>query len=242
MNDSLFIFKNAANDSIALFGKDLSAIDASSGAVTLYFNSQDSSGADVNSVALGVTTGEENEVVEFLGQRAKTGGTLHFDDVVTGKNFPHGDITGITSITLNGVPSVGVNSQFRVLDKDSDYTLTSAESGAMVAIRSGNDIKLPTPEVGLLYTFFAAEDITTTNATIVSTSDGSTGVALMFGSITDGGAADPIDNDSTLTLNQGTATDSVIIRAYCVGSGTTANDQTWLIEGQTGATGSVTPS
>ena len=131
---------------------------------------------------------------------------------------------------------------FHVVDKDTDFTLSAADSGAYVAVKSGNDIKLPTPEVGLNYTFFAAEDIASTDATIKSTSDGSAVVALMFGSITDGGAADPIDNDSTLTLNNGTATDSVIIRAYCVGTGTSASNQTWLIEGQTGVSGSVTPS
>ena len=105
MNDSLFIFKNATNDSIALFGKDLSAIDASSGAVTLYFNSQDTSGADVNSVALTVTAGQENEVVQFLGERAKTGGTLLFDDEIAGNKFPHEDITAISSLALTGAPS-----------------------------------------------------------------------------------------------------------------------------------------
>ena len=174
MNGALFIFKNAANDSIALFGKDLSAIDASAGAVALYFNAQDSSGADVNSVALSVVSGKENQVVQLLGELARGEGIHVFDDEVAGNDFPSDHISGITSITLNGVPSVGVNSQFRVLDKDSNFTLTSAESGAFVAVRSGNDIKLPTPEVGLAYTFFAAEDIATNAATIVSTSDGST--------------------------------------------------------------------
>jgi hypothetical protein len=45
-----------------------------------------------------------------------------------------------------------------------------------------------------------------------------------------------------LTLNAGTATDSVVIRAYCVSSTTTAGANTWLIEGQTGVAASVTPS
>lgn len=240
MVNSLFIFKNSATDTTAFFGKDLTAVDASSGAVALYFNSQDTSGADVNSVALACASGNEADLCAAIAKDAHREGVFVYDDVAG--EYAQKAVTGITSITLNGVPSTGIHAQFNVIDNDSDFTLTAAQSGSLVAVRSGNDIKLPTPAVGLSYTFFAAEDITTTDATIVSTSDGSTAATLMFGSITDGGAADPIDDDNTLTLNAGTATDSVVIRAYCVSSTTTAGANTWLIEGQTGATGSVTPS
>ena len=207
--------------------------------VTANFRTVDSGDTPTrDALALNCTAGKEHEVARGLADLIKSERTIVLDDV--NDDFAGlSDVTSVSAATINGVPAV---SGFHVVDKDADFTLSAADSGAYVAVKSGNDIKLPTPAVGLNYTFFAAEDIATTDATIKSTSDGSSVVALMFGSITDGGAADPIDNDSTLTLNQGTATDSVVIRAYCVGTGTTANDQTWLIEGQTGVAASVTPS
>lgn len=238
MVNSLFIFKNSATDTTAFFGKDLTAVDASSGAVALYFNSQDGSGENVNSVALACASGDEADLCAAIAKDAHREGVFVYDDVA--EEYAQKAVTGITSITLNGVPSTGIHAQFNVIDNDSSFTLTAAQSGSLVAVRSGNDIKLPTPEAGLSYTFFAAEDITTTAATIASTTDGTTTAALMFGSITDGGAADPLVNETTITLAAGTATDTVIIRAYCVGTGTTANDNTWLIEGQTGVVSSVT--
>ena len=53
----------------------------------MYFNSQDSSGADVNSVALTVKDGKENQVVQLLGELARAEGTVVFDDEVAGNDF-----------------------------------------------------------------------------------------------------------------------------------------------------------
>jgi hypothetical protein len=235
----MIIVKTASNAGAVFNSRDFESMTIAATLVTANFRTVDSGDTPTrDALALNCTAGTEHEVARGLADLIKSERTVVLDDV-TNEFAGLADVTSVNAATINGVPTV---SGFHVVDKDDDFTLSAADSGALVAVRSANDIKLPTPAVGLNYTFFAAEDITTTNATISSTTDGNTTEALMFGSITDGGAADPIDNDTTLTLNQGTATDSVIIRAYCVGTGTTTNDNTWLIEGQTGATGSVTPS
>jgi|DEB0MinimDraft_4_1074332.scaffolds.fasta_scaffold32297_2 hypothetical protein len=235
----MIIVKTASNAGAVFNSTDFESMNVAATLVTANFRTVDSGDTPTrDALALNCTAGKEHEVARGLADLIKSERTIVLDDV--NDDFAGlSDVTSVSAATINGVPAV---SGFHVVDKDADFTLSAADSGAYVAVKSGNDIKLPTPAVGLNYTFFAAEDIATTDATIKSTSDGSSVVALMFGSITDGGAADPIDNDSTLTLNQGTATDSVVIRAYCVGTGTTANDQTWLIEGQTGVAASVTPS
>ena len=235
----MIIVKTASNAGAVFNSRDFETMTIAATLVTANFRTVDSGDTPTrDALALNCTAGTEHEVARGLADLIKSERTVVLDDV-TNEFAGLADVTSVNAATINGVPTV---SGFHVVDKDDDFTLSAADSGALVAVRSANDIKLPTPAVGLNYTFFAAEDITTTNATISSTTDGNTTEALMFGSITDGGAADPIDNDTTLTLNQGTATDSVIIRAYCVGTGTATNDNTWLIEGQTGATGSVTPS
>lgn len=235
----MIIVKTASNAGAAFNSVAFESMSIAATLVTANFASVDQGDTPTrDALALNCTAGTEHVVARGLLDLIRSERIVILDDV--NDDFAGlSDVTSVSAATINGVPAVA---GFHVVDKDSDFTLSAADSGAYVAVKSGNDIKLPTPAVGLNYTFFAAEDITSTDATIKSTSDGSSVVALMFGSITDGGAADPIDNDSTLTLNNGTATDSVVIRAYCVGTGTSTNDQTWLIEGQTGATGSVTPS
>ena len=232
----MIIVKTASNAGAVFNSRDFESMTIAATLVTANFRTVDSGDSPTrDALALNCTAGKEHEVARGLADLIKSERTVVLDDV-TDDFAGLADVTSVNAATINGVPTV---SGFHVVDNDSDFTLSAADSGAFVAVRSGNDIKLPTPAVGLNYTFFAAEDITTTNATIASTTDGSTTAALMFGTITDGNAADPVDNDTTITLNQGTATDSVVIRAYCVGTGVTPNDNTWLIEGQTGVAASI---
>lgn len=234
------IIVKTASDAGAIFNStDFESMSVAATLVTANFRTVDSGDTPTrDALALNCTAGKEHEVARGLADLIKSERTIVLDDV-NDEFAGLADVTSVNAATIDGVPA---RTGFQVVDKNDDFTLSVADSGAYVAVRSGNDIKLPTPAAGLNYTFFAAEDITSTDATIVSTSDGSTLVTLMFGSITDGGVADPIDNHNTLTLNNGTATDSVVIRAYCVSSTTTAGANTWLIEGQTGVAASVTPS
>jgi len=235
----MIIVKTASNAGAAFNSAAFESMSIAATLVTANFASVDQGDTPTrDALALNCTAGTEHVVARGLLDLIRSERIVILDDV--NDDFAGlSDVTSVSAATINGVPAVA---GFHVVDNDSNFTLSAADSGAFVAVRSGNDIKLPTPAVGLNYTFFAAEDIATTDATITSTSDGSTTRALMFGSITDGGTADPIDNDGQLTIEQGTATDSVVIRAYCVSSTITANNNTWLIEGQTGVAASVTPS
>lgn len=233
----MIIVKTASNAGAVFNSTDFESMNVAATLVTANFRTVDSGDTPTrDALALNCTAGKEHEVARGLADLIKSERTVVLDDV-TNDFAGLSDVTSVNAATINGVPTV---SGFHVVDNDSDFTLSAADSGAFVAVRSGNDIKLPTPAVGLNYTFFAAEDIVTDAATIASTTNGTTTAALMFGSITDGGAADPLVNETTITLAAGTATDTVVIRAYCVGTGTTANDNTWLIEGQTGVAASVT--
>jgi hypothetical protein len=233
----MIIVKTASNAGAVFNSTDFESMSIAATLVTANFRTVDSGDSPTrDALALNCTAGKEHEVARGLADLIKSERTVVLDDV-TNDFAGLSDVTSVNAATINGVPTV---SGFHVVDKDTDFTLSAADSGAYVAVRSGNDILLPTPAVGLNYTFFAAEDIVTDAATIKSTTDGTTPAALMFGSITDGGAADPLVNETTITLVAGTATDTVVIRAYCVGTGTTANDNTWLIEGQTGVASSVT--
>lgn len=234
----MIIVKTASNAGAVFKSTDFESMNIAATAVTANFSTVDSGDTPTrDSILLNCTAGTEHEVARGLADLIKSERTVILDDV----NDDFAGLADVTSlsVTLNGVPAVR---DFHVIDNDSDFTLSAADSGAYVAVRSGNDISLPTPQVGLKYTFFTAEDIVTDSATIVSTTDGTTLEALMFGAITDGGVLDPIDDDNTLTINAGTALESVVIHCYCVGTGTSANDNTWLVEGHTGVAGSVTPS
>jgi hypothetical protein len=233
----MIIVKTASNAGAVFNSTDFESMSIAATLVTANFRTVDSGDSPTrDALALNCTAGKEHEVARGLADLIKSERTVVLDDV-TNDFAGLSDVTSVNAATINGVPTV---SGFHVVDKDTDFTLSAADSGAYVAVRSGNDILLPTPAVGLNYTFFAAENIVTDAATIKSTTNGTTPEALMFGSITDGGAADPLVNETTITLVAGTATDTVVIRAYCVGTGTTANDNTWLIEGQTGVVSSVT--
>jgi len=62
------------------------------------------------------------------------------------------------------------------------YSISAGESGTTFMLAGGaTAMKLPTPASGLHYRFILSGDITG-NWTVVSTSDGSTGTALIFGS------------------------------------------------------------
>lgn len=234
----MIIVKTASNAGAVFNSRDFESMNIAATLVTANFRTVDSGDSPTrDALALNCTAGKEHEVARGLADLIKSERTIVLDDV--NDDFAGlSDVTSVSAATINGVPAVA---GFHVVDKDADFTLSAADSGAYVAVRSGNDIKLPTPAVGLNYTFFAAEDIATDAATIKSTSNGSTVTALMFGSITDGGAADPINNDGVLTITTNAA-DNVIIRAYCVATGTSANDNTWLIEGQSGVVSAITPT
>ncbi len=209
MNGALFIFKKAANDSIALFGKDLAAIDASAGAVALYFNSQDNSGADVNSVALSVVSGKENQVVQLLGELARGEGIHLFDDEVAGNDFPSDHISGINSITLNGVPGGSVFASQAVESITASKTLEDSDAGKIFLLDAAAGLTVTMPDsdaaaVGQVYTFIVKTAITSNAYKIgLDSGDFYRGIATGAVGTANGKVANGSSNDF-INLNGGT--------------------------------------
>ena len=96
-------FQTGADDATAFPVKDIIAIDASTAAVTVYFGSQDDI---VSNVALTVTTGREEDVVQalcgFASSRIGYGRMVIADDA--NSSYCHSGITACAAITLDVTP------------------------------------------------------------------------------------------------------------------------------------------
>ena len=95
-----FYFQTGADDATAFPVKDIIAIDASTAAVTVYFGSQDDI---VSNVALTVTAGQEEDVVQalcgFASSRVGYGRMVIADDANSA--YCHSGITACGAITLD---------------------------------------------------------------------------------------------------------------------------------------------
>jgi hypothetical protein len=93
-------FQTASDDATAFPVKDIAAIDASSAAVTVYFIAADDI---VSSVALTVTAGQEEDVVQalcgFASSRVGYGRMIIGDDA--NSTYCHSGITAVGTITLD---------------------------------------------------------------------------------------------------------------------------------------------
>ena len=98
-----FYFQTGADDATAFPVKDIIAIDASTAAVTVYFGSQDDI---VSNVALTVTAGQEEDVVQalcgFASSRVGYGRLVIADDA--NSVYAHSGITACGGITLDVTP------------------------------------------------------------------------------------------------------------------------------------------
>ena len=96
-------FQTGADDASAFPVKDIIAIDASSAAVTVYFAPVDDI---VSNVALTVTAGQEEDVVQalcgFASSRIGYGRMIIADDANSA--YCHAGITACAAITLDVTP------------------------------------------------------------------------------------------------------------------------------------------
>ena len=111
-------------------------------------------------------------------------------------------------------------------------TLSAEKSGALVILGTAIDVKLPTPELGLNYKFIFIADLSTTNATVTATSDGSTEKDLFTGTL-DLATNGPVKNvdQGKLTFVQSKIKEGDFCEVTCIGTGTTDNDPTWHFYG-----------
>ena len=121
-------------------------------------------------------------------------------------------------------------------------TFTGARKKLRVSAASAYNINLPTPELGIEYTFVYSVAHGSNDVTITSTSDGSTGVNLFTGTLLDGNSSMVVqkDNLDVITFVGGTATIGDFVKVVCIGTGVTAGDPTWYVEARADADGAIT--
>jgi len=156
-------------------------------------------------------------------------GATTFSKQITGSAGLDGAGTGLMSGFLR-----------QVTTPSADCTLHVSNSGAIVIIAAGIDLKLPTPVAGLNYKIITTANVATTSATVTSTSDGSSAVNLLSGIVeTNGSPTSTVDKD-VITFIADTATEGDYIELTCVGTGTSAGDPTWHYYAYGDAAGAIT--
>jgi hypothetical protein len=127
--------------------------------------------------------------------------------------------------------------------------VTAAESGSTFAITKvavALNFDLPTPALGLNYTFVQANPAVGGSTVLIrSTTDGTTLVATMGGNL-GAGVANELVGDAAMTTLVNSITfaatsvagDNVTVR--CVSTNVAANTLTWLVSGFASATGQLT--
>ena len=232
----MIIVKTASNAGAILNPVAFESMNIAATTVTANFATVDSGDTPTrDSLVVNCTAGKEHAVANDLLQLIRSERTVTLDDV----NDDFGGISDVTSlsVTLNGVPVVkGVH----VIEPTADGTLSSADSGAIVILNDAIDLKLPTPAVGLEYTFVLDAAMGSTGATITSTTDGSAASNLFFGIAAVHATTVQVANNDVITFAASTATEGDFINCKCVSATTTTNNPTWFVTGDGEADGAIT--
>jgi len=231
----MIIVKTASNAGAILNPVAFESMNIAGTTVTANFATVDSGDTPTrDSLVVNCTAGKEHAVANDLLQLIRSERTVTLDDV----NDDFAGISDVTSlsVTLNGVPVV---KRFHVIEPATS-TLSAADSGAIVIVNDAVALKLPTPAVGLEYTFVLDAAMGGSGATITSTTDGSTAEELFFGSIDVANSALPVADKDVLTFAASTATEGDFIECKCVSSVITGNNPTWFVNGVGDATGAIT--
>ena len=232
----MIIVKTASNAGAILNPVAFESMNIAATTVTANFATVDSGDTPTrDSLVVNCTAGKEHAVANDLLQLIRSERTVTLDDV----NDDFGGISDVTSlsVTLNGVPVV---KGFHVIEPTADGTLSSADSGAIVILNDAIDLKLPTPAVGLEYTFVLDAAMGSTGATITSTTDGSAASNLFFGIADVHDTTVQVANNDLITFSASTATEGDFINCKCVSATTTTNNPTWFVTGDGEADGAIT--
>ena len=233
----MIIVKTASNAGAVFNSRDFESMSIAAQLVTANFRTVDSGDTPTrDALALDCTAGKEHEVARGLADLIKSERTVVLDDV--NDDFAGlADVTAVNAATINGVPAV---SGFHVIEP-STGTLSVADSGAIVILNDNVALKLPTPAVGLEYTFVLDTDMGSNTGTITSTTDGSTAEELFFGVIDVNNSAVQVTNKDVITFNDA-ATIGDFVVCKCVSTSTTGGGSTWFVSGAGEASGSIAVS
>ncbi len=194
---SFVLCRKSTTDQYAFFYKDLSAARVTAAdKITLYFNSSDSDSPTVNTVLLTTASGKSDEVLESLSRSFESNNSLFFDDV--NSVYSTSDVTAVTTVTFNGVPSTGVYAKTAVEVLSADKTITNADSGKTFLINKADGLTVTMPDstadsIGQVYTFIVKTAVTS-NAVKFGLNDGDFFTGTVVGH-TGGFAANGSSND-----------------------------------------------
>ena len=119
-------------------------------------------------------------------------------------------------------------------------TLTNAQSGAFIPLTDdGRAYKLPTPALGLTYTFILTENLGNA-ATITSTTDGSTASNLFTGILNNAGTSTQKIDLDVITFVNGSAKQGDVVKVTCISTTTTSGNPTWFFEAHCSTSGGIT--
>lgn len=216
---------------------DLQAVRAnSSNTVSLYFRSQDSDGVDTSVVTVSTDAAKAADVVVKASTMLGNSEDFVFDAANSG--YPFSGITGIQSVTFNGVP-IGF-AGYAVETLSADKTIEDDDSGKLFRLaKDGITIDLPVADaaaVGQVFEFLVVTAQTSTN--LISFKANAANSDLFTGAVNNMGtsfAADGSDDD-LIELNATTkgglaggkikftytAANEIAVDATLVGSGTAA--------------------
>ena len=233
----MIIVKTASNAGAIFNPVAFESMNVAATTVTANFATVDSGDSPSrDALIVSCTAGTEHAVANDLLQLIRSERTVTLDDVAN--DFAGiSDVTGL-AVTLNGTP---VNRTFRVITPADNAVISTADSGAMVILGTGIDVKLPAPQLGLEYTFVNGDATIATAATVIATSDGSTEKDLFFGHFEVANANVPVANVGKVTFS----TDSVegdFFTCRCVSTTSTDNNPTWHVFGLADASGALAGS
>lgn len=216
---------------------DLQAVRANSAStVSLYFRSQDSDGVDTSVVTVNTDADKAADVVVKASTMLGNSEDFVFDAANSG--YPFSGITGIQSVTFNGVP-IGF-ADYAVETLSADKTIEDSDSGKLFRLaKDGITIDLPVADaaaVGQVFEFFVVTAQTESN--LISIKANAANSDLFAGAVNNEGsvfAADGSD-DNLIELNATTkgglaggkikltytAANEIAVEATLVGSGTAA--------------------
>ena len=233
----MIIVKTASNAGAAFNSVAFESMSIAATLVTANFASVDQGDTPTrDALALNCTAGTEHVVARGLLDLIRSERIVILDDV--NDDFAGlSDVTSVSAATINGVPAVA---GFHVIEP-STGTLSAADSGAIVILNDNVALKLPTPAVGLEYTFVLDTNMGSNTGTITSTTDGSTAEELFFGVIDVANSAVQVTNKDVITFaDAATIGDFVVCK--CVSTSTTGGDPTWFVSGAGEASSSIAVS
>ena len=202
---SYILCRKSTTDQYTFFYKDLQSVRVTAAnQVTLYFSASDSDSATVNSVLLTTSAGKSDDVLSNISDFFESDKSLVFDDV--NSIYSNSDVTAVTTVSFNGVPSSSIYSKTAVESIQADKTITNEDSGKTFLIDKAAGLTITMPDstadsVGQVYTFIVKTAVTSNAAKFgLDSGDFCTGTVVGH---TGGFAANGSSNDF-INLNGGT--------------------------------------